>query len=116
MKFLKVKSPATSYHLILFEFGGAEKFFVEKGFSTSLGHVAGIVLGANSALLMDTLYGRGDFAVEKAGFANGDLMAAWEWILRFYDNLPENGVMIVEQNADSCYGWNVKSVELIETT
>lgn len=116
MKFLTVKAPATSYHLILFEFGGAEKFFADCGFSTSLGHVAGIVLGANSALLVDTLFARGDYAVEKAGYANGELMAAWEWITRHFDNLPENGVMIVERNADSDYGWSVKSVELVETT
>jgi hypothetical protein len=109
MKLLTVKAEGTEYRLMLFEFGGDEEFFEGKGFG-NFGYVAGIVLGPNSALLVDTLFGCGTYAVEKAGLNSYDLVVAWEWILKRFDALPEKGVMILERSADSQYGWKVEEV------
>jgi len=109
MKFVTVRAPATEYRLMCFAFGGSEEFFTQKGFGTPVGYVAAIVLGPNPALLIDTKFGHAGYALEKAGFYNcGDLEAAWDYILKRFDDLPENSVMIVKLSAGE---WNVESYE-----
>ena len=111
MKFLTIRSD-TEYRMICFAYGGSEKFFAEKGLSTPVGHIAGVIIGPNPSLLTDTVFGSGKYGVERAGFVgNVDLMAAWRYILRHFDKLPERCVMTVEQSADIEFGWSVKTVE-----
>jgi len=111
MKFVTIKAPATEYHLLCFMLGGDEPFFFGKGFR-SFNYIAGILLGPNSSLFIDTVGGRGDYAVEMAGHVNaGDLARAWQYILLQFDNLPERSVLELEPNADDEYGFTVKSIE-----
>ena len=111
MKFVTVKAPYTEYHLLCFMLGGDEPFFYRRGFR-SFNYIAGILLGPNSSLFIDTVGGRGDYAVEMAGHVNaGDLARAWQYILLQFDNLPERSVLELEPNADDEYGFTVKSVE-----
>lgn len=111
MKFVTVKAPATRYDLICFMFGGSEGIFVETGFG-NFNYVAAIKLGANPALLIDTLGGRGLWSAERAGYINDfDLIVAWRYVLLHFENLPERSVLTLEQSADEDLGWKVKSVE-----
>jgi len=110
MKFITIRANGTEDKLIVFAFGGSEQFFVEKGFSVNLGHIAGILLGPNSSLLMDTTFGHGAYAVEKAGLTADYLSAAWEYILKRFDFLPERSVLELELSADDEYGWKVTDV------
>lgn len=110
MKFLTIKSDA-EYRMMCFAFGGDEEFFAKKAMSTPLGYIAGIIIGPNPALLVDTLYAHGAYAVERAGFVgNVDLEAAWEYITRYFGRLPERGVMTLEQSAGT---WKVKEVKAV---
>ena len=111
MKFVTVKAPATRYDLICFMFGGSEEIFTETGFS-NFNYVAAIKLGANPALFIDTLGGRGLWSAERAGYINDfDLITAWKYVLLHFENLPERSVLDLEQSADDELGWKVKSVE-----
>ena len=113
MKFITVKTPGSEYHLLCFAFGGSEEFFKGKGFGTPNGYVAAVVLGPNSGLLMDTMFGAGMYAMERAGYFEADLTEAWEWILRHFDTIPEGySVMIVEWNA-GIQQFQVKGVEVV---
>lgn len=111
MKFVTVKAPATEYRLVCFMFGGSERVFAESGYS-SFNYVAAIKLGANPALLLDALGGRGLWSAERAGYINDfDLIAAWRYVLLHFENLPERSVLNLEKSADDELGWKVKSVE-----
>ena len=110
MKFVTVKAPATRYDLMCFMFGGSEEVFAETGFA-NFNYVAAIKLGANPALLLDILGGRGTWSAERAGYISDfDLIAAWRYILLHFENLPERSVLNLEQSADEL-GWKVKRVE-----
>ena len=110
MKFVTVRAPATEYKLMFFRFGGGE-FFAGKGYG-NFDYVAGILVGPNPALLMDRVDGDGLWSVERAGYINDfDLIAAWKYILRHFDDLAEESVMMLERNAGG--DWNVKSVSTI---
>lgn len=108
MKFVTIKAPATEYKLMFFKFGG-DAFFAKKGY-TNFDYIGGILVGPNPALLIDRVDGDGLWSVERAGYINDyDLIAAWKYILRRFDDLPEESVVMLEQNADR--DWKVKSVE-----
>lgn len=110
MKFVTVKAPGMEYRLICFRFGGNEEFYAGKGFGT-FNYVAGVLIGPNSALLVDRVGGHGRYALEKAGFLDSaDLAKAWEYILRNFDGLPERCVMSVERSAVDWEVWEVKEV------
>jgi len=111
MKFLTIVSD-TEYRMMCFACGGKEEFFVRKGMSTPLGYIVGVIIGPNPSMLTDTKFGSGRYGVERAGFVgNVDLMAAWRYILRHFDTLPERAVIHVKRSADEEFGWSVKEVE-----
>ncbi len=112
MKFITVDSDgAGEYKLLCFTLGGTEEFFAKKGMSTEHGYVAAVILGVNPVLLFDTKFGCGQYGVERAGFLDyGDLMAAWEWILRHFETLPTTCVIRLKRSVNE-YGWSVKNVE-----
>ena len=114
MKFIEVKAPGTVYNLICFKFGGEEKFFADKGFK-SHNYIAGIVLGPNTSILVDMCFSYGGYATEKAGYSDaGDLSAAWQHILRFFDKLPGRCVLYIKRSDDEEFGWIVDRVEELE--
>lgn len=106
MKLVTIKAPATEYKMMCFKFGGEEEFFKEKGYD-AYNYIAGLLLGPNPSIMIDTVGGHGNYAVEMAGFVNAnDLAAAWQWILRHFDVLQERGgVLQLEQDADEELGW-----------
>ena len=109
-KYVTVKAPGTERQLLCFKFGGDE-FFKKRGFS-EFDYIAGIVLGPNSALLVDRVGGYAWYAVEKAGYYNeGDLACAWQWILRHFDTLPEKAVVVLESDRESEFRFKVKEVK-----
>lgn len=108
MKFIGIKSEGTHYRLLCFRFGGGEEEFVRAGFG-SFDYIAGILLGANYALFIDRVDGSGRYAVEKAGWLNGDLAKGWEYVLRNFDTLENHSLLKLERIAGG--DWVVREVE-----
>lgn len=109
MKFIGVKSEGTHYRLLCFKFGGTDVEELENAGFVTFDFIAGILLGPNYALFMDRCYGSGYFAVEKAGYFNGDLVAGWDYILKHFEDIENHAILMLERNAKG--GWNVEKVE-----
>lgn len=107
--FVEIKATATRYRMMVWKFGGDEPTLKDAGFG-AYDYIAGIILGPNSALLVDRTCGFGDYAVERAGFfRSADLAAAWEWLLHNFD--VERGNILISVNQNKEQEWKVTSVE-----
>ncbi len=110
--FVEVVAPATRYRLIVWKFGGGEPTLKDAGFGT-YDYIAGIMLGPNSALLLDRVGGDGNYAVEKAGFFHAsDIVAAWKWLLRNFKE--EMGNILISLTQNKYREWKVDSITKLE--
>lgn len=109
---VEIEAPATRYRMIVWKFGGDESTFKDAGFGTH-DYIAGILLVPNPALLLDRTGGSGYYGVERAGFyRSGDLVCAWEWLLRNFN--PEDGNLLLSLKQNKTRDWRVEEIKKLE--